>query len=110
MITDTIHEHLKDIQTTKIKDIVTKPTIIESTDTLSSVINKINRNKAYDAFYINGKNTFATNVLTLLNAKNITSMKIEPYLSPIPSVSLNDSIQKASHIMTHYRTREVPVV
>jgi CBS domain-containing protein len=37
-------------------------------------------------------------------------MKIEPYLSPVPYISPNDSIQKASHIMTHYRTREVPVV
>lgn len=110
MISDTIHEHLKDIQTTKIKDIISKPTIIESTDTLSSVINKITRNKSYDAFYINSKTTFSTNILSLLNAKNITSMKVEPYLSPIPYISPNDSIQKASHIMTHYRTREVPVV
>ncbi|MFB5607728.1 MAG: CBS domain-containing protein, partial [Candidatus Nitrosomaritimum yanchengensis] len=110
MITDTIYEHLKDIQTTKLRNFVTKPTLIETTDTLSSVINKITRNKAYDAFYINGKSTFSTNVLSLLNAKNITSMKVEPYLSPIPYVSPNDSIQKACHIMTHYRTREVPVV
>jgi CBS domain-containing protein len=110
MITDTIYEHLKDLQSSKIRDIITKPTIIESTDTLSSVISKITRNKSYDAFYINGKNTFSTNVLSLLNAKNITSMKVEGYLSPIPYVTPNDSIQKASQIMTHYRTREVPVV
>ena len=110
MITDTIYEHLKDLQSSKIRDIITKPTIIESTDTLSSVINKITRNKSYDAFCINGKSTFSTNVLSLLNAKNITSMKVEAFLSPIPYVSSNDSIQKVSHIMTHYRTREVPVV
>ncbi|MEJ2259675.1 MAG: CBS domain-containing protein [Nitrosopumilaceae archaeon] len=110
MITDTIYEHLKDIQTTKIRNFVTKPTLIETTDTLSSVINKITRNKSYDAFYINGKSTFSTNILSLLNAKNITSMKVEAFLSPIPYVSPNDSIQKVSHIMTHYRTREVPVV
>ena len=50
MIADTIHEHLKDIQTTKIKNLISKPTIIEPSETLSSVINKINRNKSYDAF------------------------------------------------------------
>jgi CBS domain-containing protein len=110
MIADTIHEHLKDIQSTKIKSIISKPTIIEPSETLSSVINKITRNKAYDAFCLNGKTTLSTNILSLLNAKNITSMKIEPYLSPVPYISPNDSIQKASHIMTHYRTREVPVV
>ncbi len=110
MITDTIYEHLKDIQSTKIKNIISKPTIIEPTETLSSVINKITRNKAYDVFCINGKTTLSTNILSLLNAKNITSMKVEPFLSPVPYVSPNDSIQKVSHIMTHYRTREVPVV
>lgn len=110
MITDTIYEHLKDIQSTKIKNIISKPTIIEPTETLSSVINKITRNKAYDVFCLNGKTTLSTNILSLLNAKNITSMKVEPFLSPVPYVSPNDSIQKISHIMTHYRTREVPVV
>ncbi len=110
MITDTIYEHLKDIQSTKIKNIISKPTIIEPTETLSSVINKITRNKAYDVFCISGKTTLSTHILSLLNAKNITSMKVEPFLSPVPYVSPNDSIQKVSHIMTHYRTREVPVV
>ena len=110
MITDTIYEHLKDIQSTKIKHIISKPTIIEPTETLSSVINKITRNKAYDVFCINGKTTLSTNILSLLNAKNITSMKVEPFLSPVPYVSPNDSVQKVSHIMTHYRTRDVPVV
>ena len=110
MISDTIYEHLRDIQSIKIRTIISKPSIIEPNETLSSVINKIIRNKAYDVFCIKGKSTFSTNILSLLNSKNITSMKVDPFLSPIPYVSPNDSIQKASHIMTHYRTREVPVV
>ena len=110
MITDTIHEHLKDVQSIKVKNIISKATIIEPTETLSSVINKITRNKAYDVFCIHGKTTLSTNILSLLNAKNITTMKVEPFLSPVPYISPSDSIQKASHIMTHYRTREVPVV
>jgi len=110
MITDTIHEHLKDFQSIKVKNIISKATIIEPTETLSSVINKITRNKAYDVFCIHGKTTLSTNILSLLNAKNITTMKVEPFLSPVPYISPSDSIQKASHIMTHYRTREVPVV
>ncbi|HUU49320.1 MAG TPA: CBS domain-containing protein [Nitrosopumilaceae archaeon] len=110
MITDTIYEHLKDVQSTKVKDLISKPTIIEPTETLSSVINKIARNQSYDVFCMQGKTTLSTNILSLLNAKNITSMKVESFLSPVPYISPNDSIQKASHIMTHYKTREVPVV
>ena len=110
MISDTIHEHLKDVQSTKVKDLISKPTIIETTETLSSVINKIRRNNSYDAFCLNGKTTLSTNLLSLLNAKNITTMKVEPFLFPVPYISPTDSIRKAAHIMTHYRTREVPVV
>ena len=110
MIADTIHEHLKGIQSGKIKNIISKPTIIEPSETLSSVINKINRNKSYDAFCLNGKTTLSTNILSLLNAKNITTMKVAPYLSPVPYLSPNAPVQRAAHIMTHYKTREVPVV
>lgn len=110
MITDTIHEHLRDIKSTKIKPLISKATIIEPSDTLSSVIGKITKNNAYDAFYLNGKSTLSTNVRTLLNAKNITAMKVESFLYPIPHLNPNDSIQKAANIISHYRIREVPVV
>lgn len=110
MISDTIHEHLQDIQSAKIKDLISKPTLIDPTETLSSVISKIHRNNAYDAFCMSGKTTLSINILSLLNAKNITTMKVEPFLFPVPYLSPNDSIRKAAHIMTHYRTREVPIV
>ncbi len=110
MITDTIHEHLRDIQSTKIKPLISKATIIDPSDTLSTVIGKITKNDAYDVFYLNGKSTLSTNVRTLLNAKSITTMKVESFLYPIPYLSPNDSVQKAANIISHYRIREVPVV
>ena len=110
MITDTIHEHLRDIQSTKIKPLISKATTIDPSDTLSNVIGKITKNNAYDVFYLNGKSTLSTNVRTLLNAKNITTMKVESFLYPIPYLNPNDSIQKAANIISHYRIREVPVV
>jgi len=72
MITDTIYEHLRDIQSTKVKPQISKVTTIEPSDTLSSVISKISKNNAYDVFYLNDKSTLSTNIRTLLNAKNIT--------------------------------------
>jgi len=110
MITDTIHAHFGDIQSTKIKHLISKATTIEPTDTLSHVIGKITKNNAYDVFYLDNKKVLSANVRTLLNAKNITTMKIESFLYPIPHVSLNDSIQKVANIITHYRIREVSVV
>ncbi|MCV0372795.1 MAG: CBS domain-containing protein [Nitrosarchaeum sp.] len=110
MITDTIHEHLRDIKSSKVKPLISKATIIDPSDTLSNVIGKISKNNAYDVFCLNGKSTLSTNIRTLLDAKNITSMKVEPFLYPIPYLNPDNSIQKAANIISHYRIREVPVV
>ena len=110
MITDTIYEHLRGIQSTKVKPLISKANIIEPSDTLSSVIGKILKNNAYDVFYLSGKSVLSTNIRILLNAKNITTMPIEPFLYNVPSVTPNDSVQKAANIIAHYRIREVPVV
>jgi len=110
MITDTIYEHLRDVQSAKIKPLISKATTIDPSDTLSTVIGKISKNNAYDVFYLNGKSTLSTNIRALLNAKNITSMKVESFLYPIPYLNPNDSIQKAANIISHYRIRQVPVV
>lgn len=110
MISDTIYEHLRDIQSTKIKPLISKATMIEPSDTLSKVIGKISKNNVYDVFYLNGKSVLSTNIRTLLNAKNITAMKIESFLYHIPHLTPNDSIQRAANIIAHYRIREVPVV
>jgi len=110
MISDTIHEHMKNIQLIKVKSLISKATTIDPTDTISSVINKITKNNCYDVFYLKDKNVFSTNIRSLLNAKNINKMKIESFLYPIPHVTQNESVQKVANIMAHYRIREVPVV
>ena len=110
MITDTIYEHLKDVQSLKVKPLISKATLIDPSETLSSVISKLSKNDAYDAFYLNGKSVLSTNIRTLLNAKSITTMKVGPFLYPIPFVTPNNSIQKAANIIAHYRIREVPVI
>lgn len=110
MITDTIHAHMRDIQSTKIKSLISKATTVEPTDTLSHVISKITKDNSYDVFYLKDKNVLSTNIRALLNAKNINDMKVEPFLYSIPHVTQNDSVQKVANIITHYRIREVPVV
>jgi len=110
MISDTIYEHLRDIHSTKVRSLLSKATSIEPTDTISQVINKMTKNKSYDAFYLNGKTILSTNTRELLNSKNISTMKIEPYLYSIRYVTPNDSVQKAANILANYRVRAVPVV
>ena len=101
MITDTIHAHMKDIQSIKIKSLISKATTVEPTDILSQVISKITRDNSYDVFYLKDKNVLSTNIRALLNAKNINNMKVEPFLYSVPHVTQNDSVQKVANIITH---------
>ena len=110
MITNTIYEHLRDIQSAKIKPLISKATLIDPSDKLSTVIGKILKDNVYDVFYLDGKSVLSTNVRALLNAKNIIKMSVEPFLYTIPHLTVNDSIQKAANIIAHYRIREVPIV
>lgn len=110
MITDTIYEHLKDVYSTSIKSLISEATLIEPDETISKVIGKITKNGSYDVFCLSGKTTLSTNTRTLLDAKNITSMKVGPFLYPIPSLNLGSTVQQAANIMAHYRIREVPVL
>ncbi len=87
MITDTIHAHMRDIQSTKIKSLISKATTIEPTDTLSHVISKITKDNSYDVFYLKDKNVLSTNIRALLNATSINDMKVEPFLYSIAHVT-----------------------
>ena len=110
MITDTIYTHLNNVHQTKVLSLISKATEIKPDDTVSDVINKLSKNNSYDAFYFNGKSVLSTNIRSLLTAKNIDQMKIEPYLYSLPHILPTDTVQRASNIITHYRIREVQVV
>lgn len=110
MISDTIYDHLKDIHSSKVKPLISKPALVEPDDTISKVIGKIENNDIYDVFYYDGKKVLSTNIRTLLNSKNITKMKISSFLYHIPHVEPNSPVQMAANIMAHYRIRHVPVV
>ena len=107
---DKIYVHLKDIQTAKVKPLISKAITVEPSDILSSVIGKILKNNSFDVFHFNGKSVLSTNTRILLDAKNISKMDVESFLYPIPHIGSDDVIRKAAKIMTDYRTREVPVV
>lgn len=110
MLADTIYEHFKEVYDYPIKSLIQPAVTIESSYTVSQVINKISENDAYDVFCMENGSVLATNVRALLLGKDILDMNIRPFLSVVPSLSINDAVQKAANILTHYRIRSVPVV
>jgi len=110
MISDTIFEHLKDITQKKVDSLIESVPIIDPGHTVSQVIHQLSKNDSYDAFCFDGKSVLATNLRSLLSGKDIVDMKVGPFLETIPSLSLQDTVQKAANVMSHYRIRAVPVV
>ncbi len=110
MISDTIFDHLKDITHKKVDSIMEPIPIIDPNNTVSQAIHQLSKNDSYDAFCHDGKSVLAINIRSLLSGKDIVDMKVDPFLETIPSLSLQDTVQKAANIMSHYRTRAVPVV
>ena len=110
MIYDVIYEHLKNIRQTKVGTIQSAATIIDPKHTVSQTIAKIIKNDSYDAFSKHGKTVYGTNVRELLSARAVNSMKVEPFLHPIPSVTPNDNLEKVAKIINHHRTRSIPIV
>ena len=110
MIYDVIYDQLKEVREAKVGTIQCPATTSDPEHTVSQTIDKIVKNDSYDVFFKSAKTVYGTNVRELLSARHITGMKAKPFFHPIPSVSPNDTLEKASKIISHYRTRSVPVV
>ncbi len=110
MISDTIHEHLRDLYETKIGSLIEEATIIEPASSISQVIATLTNKNTYDAFHFDGKSVLAINLRELLSGKDIADMKVGSFLQVIPSLKSTDNLQKAANIMTHYRVRSVPII
>lgn len=104
-----IYDTLKDVRTSKLKELITEAAVIEPSYTISKVVNTILQKNSYDVFCTRNGSILSTNVRELLLAKDITRMKAFSVLSKIKPLSPEDSVEKAATIMSHYRIRSVPV-
>src|SRR5574338_786377 len=110
MSLDVIHEHFDGIMNTKIDSIISKPVLVDPSNTISHVISVLSQSDAFDAFCIEKATTLCVNTRDLLLGKDIANMKVKTFLHTIPSLKKGDSIEKAVSIITHDRVRAVPVV
>ncbi len=110
MLADTIYQHLKEFDNTKIGSHIEPTVVIEPTYTISKTLNNLLKKDMYDAFCMDGKSVLTTNIRSLLAGKDIVDMKISPFLNSIPHLKPTDTIQDAANIMAHYRIRSAPVV
>ena len=110
MSLELIHEHFLDIMNKKIDTLISKPTLIDSSRTISNVMSALTENDSFDAFCIEKGVTLCVNSRDLLLGKDIANMKVRPFLHPIASLKRGDLVEKAVNILTHNRIRSVPVL
>lgn len=110
MSLDVISEHMNKIMKTKVSSIISKATTIDPSRKASDVVSELSNSDVFDAFYRNKNATFNVNMRDLLQSKGVARMGIETLMHSIPSISENDTIEKAVRVITHNRTRSAPVV
>lgn len=110
MSLDVIYDHFKEVMDTKIDSLRSEAVLIEPSQTLSSVIGTVSKHDTFDVFCTEKGTTLNTNMRDLLLAKDITGMKVKPFLHPVPSLKKGDTVEKAVSILTHDRIRAAPIV
>jgi hypothetical protein len=75
MLADTIYDHLHGIHQMNVKELIEPPILVNSKDTITQVINQMEKSDAYDVFCVEGKSVLTTNLRSLLSSKNIIDMK-----------------------------------
>ena len=105
-----VYAHLKDVRDLKVSRLAKPTTIVDSSFSISKIIGVIDKTDSYDVFCMNGREVLTTNARELLTSKDVESMKVTPLLRPIQALKKDDTLEKASAIMAHYRMRAAPVV
>ncbi|HXX06049.1 MAG TPA: CBS domain-containing protein [Candidatus Bathyarchaeia archaeon] len=105
-----VYEQLKEVRQRKVAKMVKPATIIEPQYSVAKTVGIMVNKDSYDVFCMNGKNVLTTNARELLGSRDIQNMCVLPLLHKIVPISKESTVEKAASIMSHYRTRAVPVV
>ncbi len=104
-----MYEHLKKVREAKISSILKPVKAVESGFSIAKVIDEMLSKNMYDVFSVDKKEVLTTNAREILNARSVSS-DISNLLHKSSTLRKSDSVGDAATIMSHYRTRSVPVV
>ncbi|NDF35504.1 MAG: hypothetical protein EB154_06570 [Nitrosopumilaceae archaeon] len=98
MSLDVIHEHFEGIMKTRVGSLISKPILIDPSETVAKTISKLTNSNAFDAFCIEDDTVLNVNIRDLLMGKDIAHMNVRRLLHRISSLNQNDSLERAIHI------------
>jgi CBS domain-containing protein len=77
---------------------------------VSKVIGLLKKSDAYEVFYLQAGRALMATIRDLLNAKNLTTSKLENIANTVPKLSAEEKLGNAVRILSDYRIRALPVI
>lgn len=103
-----MYEQLKNLRETAIGSILKPVTLVEPNTSISKTVDMMTETNSYDVFTQHGKEVTTANARDILNSKNIAN-DISSLMYKTRALTRNDTVGSAATLISHYRTRSVPV-
>ncbi len=104
-----MYEHLRNVRDSKVNSIVKPVTTINPQSSISKTIDTMLDTNSYDVFNFDRGEVLTANARDILNSRNVSN-NISTLLYKTRMITRDDTVGKAATIISHYRTRSVPVV
>jgi CBS domain-containing protein len=93
-----------------VRQLLTQPVIVSSTESVSRAIGLLRRSNAYEIFVMEKNEVKGlVTIRDILKVSNIAE-RISTLMTRVPQLSGDDTVSKAARIMTDYRVRAIPVL
>ena len=104
-----LYDQLKNIREMEASSVLKPLTPIDPKSSISKTVELMMDTNSYDVFSMDVGQAYSANARDILNSRNISN-KISALLHKTQKITKRDTIEKAATIISHYRTRAVPVV
>ncbi len=104
-----MYEQLKNVREARIDSILKPVTTIDPSSSIAKTIDMMLETNSYDVFSFDGKDVLTANARDMLNSRNVSN-DTGTLLHKTQKISKNDTVGNAAAMISHYRTRSVPVI
>ena len=101
---------MSNLKNTAVNELLEKPILADEKDSISTIINTLIENNAYDVFVGLPGKIVGYNVRDIIGVRDIASSKLSAIGKMIPTLSPTSKISEAARILSLYRRRALPIV
>lgn len=109
-MSEELYKLLEPVRNSKIDKFIDKPILVKPDNKVSEIIGVLKENNAYQLFMKYKDDIISVNIRDILEYKNIHTARLSMIGKVIQPLSKDDTIAKASGLMSHYRVRALPVI